>query len=170
MCINEKKLGTKGQRNIRITRFPGWLKRTDLWFLVVRIRNLLPVIPVFWLFGFRVLNFSGRQEVPVILQIAGLDLLIVDLDLIGLIWIQNQCVKVSQLIVLEEREVFGSSHWCRGSACLHKCKKNIFKPYVKCQNYLALNLFLDEVILPLVIENDMDFLGAVATDVRACGK
>lgn len=34
-------------------------------------------------------------------------------------------------------------------------------------NYLALNLFLDEVILALVIEDDMDFLCAVAADIRA---
>lgn len=34
-------------------------------------------------------------------------------------------------------------------------------------HYLALNLFLDEVILALVIEDDVDFLGAVAADVRA---
>lgn len=36
--------------------------------------------------------------------------------------------------------------------------------------YLAFNLFLDEVILSLVIENNMDFLGAVAADVRSCMK
>lgn len=45
-------------------------------------------------------------------------------------------------------------------------KNNIF-----CSNYkllyLALNLFLDEVILALVIEDDVDFLCAVATDIRA---
>lgn len=34
-------------------------------------------------------------------------------------------------------------------------------------HYLALDLFLDKVILSLVIEDDMDFLGAVAADVRA---
>lgn len=34
-------------------------------------------------------------------------------------------------------------------------------------HYLALNLFLDEVILALVIEDDVDLLGAVAADVRA---
>lgn len=33
-------------------------------------------------------------------------------------------------------------------------------------HYLALNLFLDEVILALVIEDDVDFLGTVAADVR----
>lgn len=35
------------------------------------------------------------------------------------------------------------------------------------QNYLALDLFLDEVILAFVVEDDVDFLGAVATDIRA---
>lgn len=34
-------------------------------------------------------------------------------------------------------------------------------------HYLALNIFLDEVICSLVVEDHMDFLGAVATDVRA---
>lgn len=50
---------------------------------------------------------------------------------------------------------------------VHYKKKSIFPQHLKCQNYLALNLFLDEVILALVIEDDVDFLGAVATDVRA---
>lgn len=49
-------------------------------------------------------------------------------------------------------------------------KITFFKPHSKYQNYLALNVFFDEVILALVIEDDMDFLGAVATDIRACGK
>lgn len=34
-------------------------------------------------------------------------------------------------------------------------------------NYLAFNLFLDEVILAFVVKDDMDFLGAVPTNVRA---
>lgn len=34
--------------------------------------------------------------------------------------------------------------------------------------HLALDLLLDEVINPLVVEDDMDLFGAVATDVRAC--
>lgn len=42
--------------------------------------------------------------------------------------------------------------------------------FKKCQKYLAFNLFLDEVILALVVEDDMDFLGAVATDIRTWEK
>lgn len=34
-------------------------------------------------------------------------------------------------------------------------------------HYLALDFFLDKVISSLVVEDDMDFLGAVAADVRA---
>ncbi len=49
-------------------------------------------------------------------------------------------------------------------------KITFIKPHSKYQNYRARNLFLDEMILALVIEDDMDFLGAVATDIRACGK
>lgn len=74
---------------------------TDLWFVIIRVRNLLPVIPVLWLFGFRVFNFFGRQEVPVILQIAGLDLLIVNLNLISVVWVDNQCVQVGVLVILQ---------------------------------------------------------------------
>ena len=33
--------------------------------------------------------------------------------------------------------------------------------------YLALYVFLDEMILTLVVEDYMDLLGAVATDIRA---
>lgn len=74
---------------------------TDLWFLIIGVGNLLSVIPVLWLFGFRVFNLFGRQEVPVILQIAGLDLLIVDLDLVGVVWVDNQRVQVGVLIILQ---------------------------------------------------------------------
>lgn len=33
-------------------------------------------------------------------------------------------------------------------------------------HYLALDIFLNKVIRSLVVEDDMDFLGAVAADVR----
>lgn len=74
--------------------------KTDLWFLIIRVRNLLPVVPVLWLFGFRVLNFFGRQEIPVVLQIARLNLLIVDLDFVSVVRVDNQCVQVCVLIIL----------------------------------------------------------------------
>lgn len=47
------------------------------------------------------------------------------------------------------------------------CYMTNFFLNLKGQNYLALDLFLDEMILALVIEDDVDFLGAVATDIRA---
>lgn len=74
--------------------------KTDLWFLIIRVRNLLPVIPVLWLFGFRVLNLFGRQEIPVVLQIPRLDLLIVNLYFVSVVWVDNQCVQVCVLIIL----------------------------------------------------------------------
>lgn len=35
--------------------------------------------------------------------------------------------------------------------------------------HLAFDFFLDEVVLAFVVEDDMNLLGAVATDVRPCG-
>lgn len=99
MWGSRKRNGPK--RNVNKEGFPGWLKLTNLWFLIIGVGNLLPVIPVLGLFGFRVLNFSGRQEVPVILQIARLNLLIVDLDFISVVRVDNQCVQVGVLIVLQ---------------------------------------------------------------------
>lgn len=75
---------------------------TDLWFLIVRVGDLFPVVPVLWLLGFWVLYFLGRQEVPVFLQIARLNLLIVNLDLVSVITVDNQCVQVGVLIILQD--------------------------------------------------------------------
>ena len=97
-------MAPKGLLKIWTNRFLEWLKQTDLWFLIVRVGNLLPVIPVLWLSSFRVLNFFGRQEVPVILQIARLNLLIVDLDLVSVVWVDNQCVQVGVLVILHRIE------------------------------------------------------------------
>lgn len=72
----------------------------NLRFLIIRVRNLLPVVPVLGLFGFGVLNLFGRQEVPVVLQIARLNLLIVDLDFVSVVRVDNQCVQVCVLIIL----------------------------------------------------------------------
>lgn len=77
---------------------------TDLRFLIVRVRNLLPVIPVLWLFGLGVLDFFGRQEVPVILQIARFHLLIIYLNLISVVRVDDQCVQVGVLIILQGRK------------------------------------------------------------------
>lgn len=37
--------------------------------------------------------------------------------------------------------------------------------YVKEKKYLAFNFLLDEMILAFVIKDDVDFLGAVATNI-----
>lgn len=75
-----------------------------LWLGVVSIINLGTIVPVLWLLGFGVLNFLWGQEVPVFLQTARFYLLVVNLHLIGLIWIQDECVQVGQLIILGETE------------------------------------------------------------------
>lgn len=36
-------------------------------------------------------------------------------------------------------------------------------------SYLAFDFFLDEVVLAFVVKDDVNLLGAVATDVRPCG-
>lgn len=91
------------QKDYINTDFLDVTLKIDLWFLIIRVRNLLPVIPVLWLFGFRVLDFFGRQEIPVILQIARLDLLIVDLNFVCVVRVDNQCVQVCVLIILQSR-------------------------------------------------------------------
>lgn len=77
---------------------------TDLWLGVCLVINLGTVIPVLWLLGFWVLDLLRRQNIPVLLQGAGLHLLVVDLHLVGLIRVQDQCVEVSQLVVLAKRK------------------------------------------------------------------
>lgn len=88
---------------MRNTKLAGFIL-TDLWFLIVRVGNLFPVVPVLWLFGFRVLYLFGRQEVPVVLQIARLNLLIVNLDLVRVVTVDNQRVQVAVLIILQDRK------------------------------------------------------------------
>lgn len=64
--------------------------------------DLGTVIPVFWLLGLWIFDFLWRQEIPVLLQRARLHLLVINLHLIGLIGLQDQCVQVSQFIILQE--------------------------------------------------------------------
>lgn len=88
----------------KLTHMEWWKqleRRTDLWLLIIRVRNLFPVVPVLRLFGFGVLNSFGGQEVPVLLQTARLNFLIINLDLIRVVWVDNQRVQVAVLIVLE---------------------------------------------------------------------
>ncbi len=64
------------------------------------------VVPVLRFLGFGVLDLLRGQEVPVLLQRARLHLLVVNLHLVRLIRIQDQCVQVSQFIILgRKREI-----------------------------------------------------------------
>lgn len=139
---------------------------------VFDIVNFVTVVPILRLLGFRVLNLLGRQEVPVFLQTARLHLLVVNPHLVGLIWIEDQCVQVGELVILKgkqkknacQNEPLLMRYWLFAEDILYFISFHFSPP---C---LAFNLFLDEVILSLVIENNMDFLGAVAADVRSCMK
>lgn len=71
-----------------------------LWFLVFGIIDLRLVIPIFWFLSIWVINLLGWQEAPVVFQLARLNLLIVDLDLIGVVWSDNQRVEVSINVIL----------------------------------------------------------------------
>lgn len=105
--VSQEKINTRGKLTKKDYEPPPKKNKqmqTDLGFLVVRVGNLLPVIPVLWLFGFRVLNLFGRQDVPVILQTAGFDLLIVDLHLVSVVRVDNQRVQVTVLIILHGRK------------------------------------------------------------------
>lgn len=62
--------------------------------------DLFSVVPVLWLLGLGVLDLLGRQHVPVLLHAAGLHLLVVDLHLVRLVWVQDQRVQVAELVVL----------------------------------------------------------------------
>lgn len=54
---------------------------------VIGVVDLVAVIPVLGLLGFGVLDLLWGQEVPVLLQAAGLHLLVVNLHLVGLVGI-----------------------------------------------------------------------------------
>lgn len=68
---------------------------------VVGVVDLGAVVPVLWFLGLGVLDRLGGQEVPVLLQRAGLHLLVVDLHLVRLVWVQDQGVQVGELIILK---------------------------------------------------------------------
>lgn len=73
----------------------------DLRLGVGGIVDLGSVVPVAGFLGLRVLDHLGGQHVPVVLQGAGLHLLVVDPHLVRLVWIQDQRVQVGELVVLE---------------------------------------------------------------------
>lgn len=64
----------------------GW---THLWFLVIRVGNLLPLIPIRRLFRFRILYLFRGQEVPILFQRSRFYFLIVNLDFISVVRIDD---------------------------------------------------------------------------------
>ena len=155
---------------------------TDLWFLVIRVGDLLPLVPVLRLFGFGVLNSFGRQEVPVIFQIARLDFLIVNLDLIRVVRVDNQCVQMSVLIILQGIQEMCSVHqWIyissTGAYQFLDANENYFGIREKLvfsmkgssillMSHLASNVLVDKMVLAFVVEDDVNLLCAGATNVR----
>jgi len=102
-----------------------------LWLGVLGIINLLTVIPVLRLLGLGVLDLLGRQEVPVIFETSGFNLLVVDEDLIGSFGVDDEGVQVGEDVVL------------------------------------ASDLLLGQEVLALVVEDDVDPLGAGAANIRS---
>ena len=64
------------------------------------IHTGLPVVPVLGLRGLGILDLLGGQEVPVVLQRAGLGLLVIDEDLVGVVRVEDEGVQVGEHIVL----------------------------------------------------------------------
>ncbi len=98
---------------------------------VLRIIDLLTVVPVLRLLGLGVFDLLGRQEVPVVFETSGLNLLVVDEDFVGAIGVDDEGVQVGEDVVL------------------------------------ASDLLLGQEVLALVIEDDMDLLGARTANVRS---
>lgn len=99
---------------------------------IIRVRDGGTIVPIFGFLGFGVLDLLGWQEVPVGLQLSRLDLLVVDLDLVGVVGVDDESVEVREDVVL------------------------------------AADLFLDQMILSLVAEDDVDAFGTRAANVRSC--
>jgi len=147
---------------------------THLGLGVFGVVDLAVVVPVLGLLGLGVLDLLDGQEVPVLLQRAGLHLLVVNLHLIGLVGVQDQRVQMGQLVILDMKEKGRARECCIVISTSVDCYDLFIvltRNYTLLQKlyiYLALDLLLDEVINTLVVEDDMDLFGAVATDVRAC--
>lgn len=135
---------------------------TDLWLLIVRVSNLLPVVPVLRLLGFWVLDSFGRQEVPVVLQTARLHFLIINLDLVRVVWVDNQRVQVAVLIVLR---VWDKGFGC-GGRLLCYCSAEEKRRITLLRSHLASDVLVNQMVFPFVVENDVNFLRAGATNIR----
>ena len=62
--------------------------------------NLLPVIPILRLLGFRILDLLRGKEVPVLLESSGFGLFVVDQDFIGSIRVDDEGVQVGEDVIL----------------------------------------------------------------------
>lgn len=126
------------------------MDNTHLRLRVAGVIDLGFVVPVAWLRCSRVWNGLCWKEVKIVLQASTLNLAVVNLDLIGVVRTNNQCVKMSVFIILQDA----------GPQRL----SSIQTP--KFQWYLASDLFLDQQVFPLVAEDDVHLLGPRSTDVR----
>lgn len=78
---------------------------SDLRLGVSGVVDLGPVVPVAGFLGIWVLDLLWGQHVPVVLQGAGLHLLIVDFHFVCLVGIQDECVQVGELVILEREGI-----------------------------------------------------------------
>ena len=99
---------------------------------VLWVVNLLTVIPVLRLLGFRVLDLLRGKEVPVLKKGSRFGLLVVDEDLVCSIGVDDQGVQVGEDVIL------------------------------------ATDLLLGQEVLAVIVEDDMDLLGAGTANVRSC--
>ena len=76
------------------------MDNTHLRLGVAGVIDLGSVVPVAWLRRSRVWNGLCWKEVKIVLQASTLNLAVVNLDLIGIVRTNNQCVKMSVFIVL----------------------------------------------------------------------
>jgi len=65
-----------------------------LWFRVLWIIQLLPVVPILWLLRFRILDLLWSQEIPVFVKLSTLLLLVVDLDFVCVVRTDDKSVEV----------------------------------------------------------------------------
>jgi len=64
------------------------------WLLVIRIINSCFVIPIARFLSFRILYFLRRKEVPVSFQLPRFHLIIINQNLISIVWLHNQCIEM----------------------------------------------------------------------------
>ena len=71
---------------------------------VLWIRNLCSVVPILWFRGLGVQDVLGQQNIPVVLDGTSLRSLVVYLDLVGVVWSEDEGVEMGELVILGGRE------------------------------------------------------------------